>query len=147
MAVTLWRNFSTAALCGMLASCGGGEDGPPPSRPMIVNLSITTTAQSREVTQGGTLNIDIDGTLQRIDIGPAPVFLNTRDAAGVFVPTTVRGPSGNIFRVSIPLAAAVAPGVYSGTLAMRACLDAACNTVYPGTSVSVAYTLRVNPAH
>lgn len=146
MAVNLWRNFSTAALCSMLASCGGGEDGPPPSRPMIVNLAVTTTAQNREVTQGGTLSIDIDGTLQRIDIGPAPVFLDTRDAAGLFTPTTVSGPSGNIFRVSIPLAAAVAPGVYSGTLAMRACLDAACNTVYPGSIVSVAYTLKVHPA-
>ena len=112
---------------------------------MIVNLAGTTTTQNKEITQGAALSIDIDGTLQRIDIGPAPVYLNVRDATGVFVSTTVGGPTGNNFKVSIPLAANVLPGIYAGTLAMRACLDVACNTVYPGTLITVAYNLRVNP--
>ncbi len=146
MAAILWRVVSASVLCSALASCGGGEEGPPPDRPMIVNLAGTTTLQNKEITHGTTLNIEINGTLQRIDIGPAPVYLNVRDATGVFVSTTVGGPTGNDFKVSIPLAANVVPGVYSGTLAMRACLDAACNTVYPGTTVTVAYTLKVNPA-
>jgi hypothetical protein len=145
MTKNAWRYFSATVVCGVLAGCGGGNDEPPPYRPMTVNLAVTTGAQAKEITQGAALSIDIDGTLQRIDIGPAPVYINVRDASGTFAATTVGGPSGNIFKVTVPIAANLAANSYAGTLVMRACLDADCNRVYVGTTASVAYTLKVKP--
>ena len=132
-------------LCGMLAACGGASDPEPvASRPMMVTLDLISVAQAREITAGAQASIDMNGTLQRIDIGPFPVYLDVHDALGVFAPTTQAGPTNNLFKVSVPIAPNVTPGSYVGTLVMRACIDPACKTVYAGNTVSLAYTLKVN---
>jgi hypothetical protein len=143
MTATAWRFLGTTLFCGALAACGGGTE-QPPYRPMMVNLTTTTAAQTKEITRGSPLGIDIDGTLARIDIGPAPVFLNVRDASGIFADSTVMAPTGNVYKVTVSIAPNVAPASYNGTLVVRACLDSACLTPYAGTTASVAYSLKVN---
>jgi hypothetical protein len=112
---------------------------------MIVHVAVTTGAQTKEMTQGASLNIAIEGSIQRIDIGPAPVFLDVRDAKGIFTTTTVMAPTINAFTLTVPVAPGVAAGSYTGTLVVRACLDASCLTPYLGDNGSVSYVLTVNP--
>lgn len=141
-----------------LAGCGGGGGGGNKSgsgsnqggsgtTTPAANLTITVTspAINASITQGDAYSANVSGTWSASNLGNGSVYLQVNDSANTFtLPAIQAAPGNNAFSYSLPVAAGVANGERNGTLTVRACKDASCNTVYSGASGSMAYRLTVS---
>ena len=156
--VSRLRLFIAAALV-MLSACGGGGSagisGSPASPASPGNSSAAGDSASLDRSsvalaweQGGT---PAEGSVQVSTSGTAasPLYVGIGAPGGA--------PDPNIDHVAVDLQsasratvrvvpkAALASGNYSGTVEIRACLDAACGKSYAGSPFKVAYSFTVTP--
>jgi len=109
-----------------------------------VTLTLQTLPVSAEISKGDRYAVTLGGTWQ--NTGTGAVYLQASDSAGTFVapaPTLVP-PRPSTYRIALSLPTATAPGLYTGTLAVRACADSLCVQPYADTTHSIGYTLKVN---
>lgn len=110
-----------------------------------VTLSLSTRPVSADVTQGEAFAVALQGTWAKA--GPGTVYLQASDSEGRFVvPAPSAAPARDSYRIVAQLRRETAVGTYDGTLTVRACVDPACTQVYPDTTRSVGYQVRVNAA-
>lgn len=107
-----------------------------------VQLTLDTPPISAEVAQGNRYTASLRGTWQ----APAdtPVYLQASDDSGTFdARAPSRVPRWSTYNLGLPLQRSKAPGVYTGTLTIRACADMLCANPYPDTTHSIGYTLTI----
>mgnify|MGYP001378236213 CR=1 FL=1 len=140
-----------------LGACGGGgggsrpgsgQGGGPitPTTPSAnVTVAVTSPAINASIAQGDPYNATVSGTWSATNLGSGAVYLQVSDSANTFtLPAIQAAPTNNAFSYSLPIAANIASGERAGTITVRACKDAVCNSTYAGTSGSVGYRLAIN---
>ena len=108
-----------------------------------VTLTLDTLPISAVISQGDAFAATMSGTWQATAAGT--IYLQVSDSAGVFVapaPTLVSAKLST-YAIGLGLRTSTGPGVYTGTLSVRACEDSACSQPYAGTLHSVGYTVTV----
>lgn len=134
------RLIPVAAVCGLLAACGGGSSGSAPTPG--VQLAPGVTSIVKDLSQGDELAISLGGSWTGSNLGSSPVYLQLLDSAnGLVGETRQLQPSAPLGAVTT--SAALGAGKHAGTLELRACPDAQCSAVYAGGTLSLPYTLNV----
>ena len=132
-----------------LAGCGGRGGKPPltpipPPVPAEVQVAISSPAVNVDLGRGDLFRATLAGTWTGRNLGSAQVYLQVNDSGNTFVlPDVQLAPAGGSFSHSLPVLTTVGAGPRTGSLAVRACRDAACAQPYEGASASLAYQLRV----
>jgi outer membrane protein assembly factor BamB len=109
-----------------------------------VTLTLDTQPISGVINKGDRYVATMSGHWQATSAGT--IYLQASDSAGGFVapaPTLV-STKQSIYTVGLGWPASMPPGVYTGTLSIRACEDSQCAQPYAGTLHSVDYTMTVN---
>ncbi len=139
-----------------LAGCGGGggggnsspgpgQGGGPITPTANVTVAITSSAINASITQGDPYSATVSGTWSATNLGSGAVYLQVSDSANTFtLPAIQAAPANGTFSYSLPLASGLATGERTGTITVRACKDATCNSTYAGTSGNVGYRLTIN---
>ena len=152
------RNVAILALAiagaMMLGGCGGGgsrsgsgagQGGGPITPNANVTVAITSPAINASVTEGDPYSATVSGTWNATSLGNGAVYLQVTDSANSFtLPAVQAAPANNSFSYALPIASAIASGERTGTISVRACKDAACNSTFAGTSGSVSYRLSIS---
>ena len=109
-----------------------------------VTLTLDTLPVAGMTNKGDPYIATMSGTWQATSAGT--VYLQVSDSAGAFVaPAATLAPTKqSTYRIGLGWPASMAPGVYTGTLSVRACEDDLCAQPYAGTLHSVGYTMTVN---
>lgn len=151
----LRMGIGLSACVFLLAACGGGggnrsgtdsgSGGGGPITPTAnVTVTITSPAINASISQGDPYTSTVSGSWSATNLGNGSVYLQVTDSAGSFtLPAILAAPANGGFSYSLPLATAVPAGERNGTISVRACRDAACNTAYANASGSVAYRLTL----
>ncbi|MFV0624801.1 hypothetical protein ACBY01_12440 [Sphingomonas sp. ac-8] len=139
-----------AALCLMLAGCGGGGDSggsvTVPSPTPTLNVTLSATSQALTITEddsGATLGFD--ATVQGTGSDPVLADIGYDRGQLVLVDPVVKKPNGG-YQVRLRPASTLAPGSYNGSVTFRLCREAACSTVYGGSTQVFTYKLTVGLA-
>jgi outer membrane protein assembly factor BamB len=109
-----------------------------------VTLTLDTLPVSTAIFQGETFAATMSGAWQTT--GAGTFYLQVSDSAGLFVAPApmLPTPKKSTYGINLVLPTSTGPGVYSGTLSVRACEDSLCANPYSGTLHSVGYTVTVN---
>ena len=130
---------------GSRSSSGSGQGGGPITPAANVTITVTSPAINASVAQGDPYSATVSGTWSATNLGNGSVYLQVSDSTATFtLPAIQAAPANNAFSFSLALASGIASGERTGTITVRACKDAACNSTYAGTSGSVGYHLSVN---
>lgn len=124
-----------------LASCGGSDSGSSHGAAPS-NLALSPAAPSLTVTQYTTQTLVIRGTLS-----PRPakgtVYISVDDDNTTFYSSADISGSENQFTATLHSGPWLGAGTRSGTLTVKICEDQDCNSVYPGYTATVPYTVTV----
>lgn len=108
-----------------------------------VFLTLSTRSFATTVSAGDRFSVSLQGTWGKT--GAGTVYLQATDSAGLFVvPAPIPAPKRDAYRIVVGLPVSAPPGDHAGSLSVRACVDAQCAEVYPDTTRSIEYSLRVN---
>lgn len=109
-----------------------------------VTLTLSTAPVSAVIDKGDAFSVTMSGTWQATVAGT--IYLQASDSAGIFVaPAPVlASPKRSTYNIGLGWPTSTSPGVYTGTLSVRACEDSLCAQPYAGTLHSVGYTVTVN---
>lgn len=142
--------LAPVALVLLLSACdgGSGNDGPrpnpaptpTPTPPPIATLNVTLTPATQDIT------ITEDDTGQMLGFGAAlagsttdPVVADLQyDRAQVALEGELTRENGG-YTVRLRPLASLPLGTYSGSATFRLCREAACTTVYPGSTQTFSY--------
>lgn len=137
----------TAALVACLTACGGGG-GAAAAAPNITSVTADRSSVALAWKQGAT-GTDAVVVLNASSTLPTPLFVGAGTPGGVVDPNLgpidVALPSASRANVRISPQAGLAAGNYSGTVVLKACIDAACSQQYGGSPINVAYSFTVAP--
>lgn len=161
MAQLSLRHSFAALAFALLSACGGGSgstpDVPAPApTPMptpapalpSVQLTLSSATVSREFSSGDVIEVLVAGTWAGSNLPSASqVFLDVNvPAGGLAAPKPILvGPTSG-FQAVLYTMANLPVGSRSGTIELRACKDAVCSAVYPGSAVNLPYTFKVSPS-
>ena len=139
----------TAALVACLTACGGGGGGGAAvAAPNITSVTADRSSVALAWEQGAT-GTDVVVLLNASSTLPTPLFVGAGTPGGVadpnLGPIDVALPSVSRANVRISPRAGLAAGSYSGTVVLKACIDAACSQQYGGSPINVAYSFTVAP--
>lgn len=145
------RQSVPALAFALLTACGGGSSGSgaaptPDPAPATVQLTVSSGAVSREFSSGDVLEVVVAGSWAASNLGAnSQVYLDVNDpTVGLATPRPILiGPASG-FQAVLYTMASLPAGSRSGTIELRACKDAVCSGIYPGSTVSVPYTFKVN---
>lgn len=140
------RPIATAAAMLTLAACSGSDSGSGGggggnSQPPLPTLTVTldTATQSREATDQASASFIFTATYAGAPGGT--VVPNVQVDGAVLALDGDIAASGNSYTVKLKSVAGFTPGTRTGDATFRLCRDAACSSIYPGSSQKFTYTL------
>ena len=141
----------TAAMVVCLTACGGGgaaAAGPGAPAPNITTVTADRSSVALAWEQGAT-GTEAVVVLNASSTLPTPLFVGAGTPGGVADPNLgtidVALPSASRASVRISPQAGLAAGNYSGSVVLKACIDAGCSQQYGGSPINVAYSFTVAP--
>lgn len=135
------------AIAASLAACGGGGGGGSSggssgnSSSSSLSVALASTSGSASATESSAASLGTTATITGTVPSGAVVDLQY-DSAVLASGTATAGAAG-IYTISAQTKSDLAPGTYTGTLTFRLCKEAACTTVYPGSTATYAYTVDI----
>lgn len=157
-----WLRSALAATTLLLAACGGGGDGP--SAPAPPTLTVAPPANSFQVTADtsapGVAPVSFVVRVRHLETLSSPTGAIYNDAQAHWLGASgtsssmISGFVGNTteldgdWMVSLNLLrpGVLGAGTYGGNLVLRLCIDPACNTVVPQSTLTLAVTYTVTGA-
>lgn len=145
------KRQTSAALTILLATtaCGGGGGGggtvttPPVAVVPTLGVSIAPATQTTAIDDlGNGTALGFAATVAGSTSDTVVADLKYDNWQLVLDGDVTRGTDG-VYRVRFKPVAGLANGSYTGSATFRLCREAACNTVYPGSTQSFAYTLTL----
>lgn len=143
---------SCALLLATLAACGGGGGGSSTggggSTPVVSPaLTFNPDTVRASVNAGKSLTLNVIAAVARPAEVTGTVFASVVDSNGVLQPNPqlVRD-SDSQYHAVLQTAPGLAVGTYSGNFSVRLCRDSACASQFPGSPVSLPYSLQIVPA-
>lgn len=119
---------------------GSGSSGPPPIATLNVTLSPgSQTVKPSEDASETTLTFDALQSGTTSD----PVFADVQYDHAVLVLQGNLVPGSGKYTATFKTAKDLGGNTYKGNVTFRLCRDAACGTVYPGSTQTFAYTVEV----
>lgn len=161
------RTLSAVLVVSVLTACGGGGGGgggegaqpsgtttpppapnppAPPPAPTGVQLTLTTPPISQEIPFGEPINQLFQGRWTATTAGIGQVYLQLVDQGGAFPQSPPLAFTDPAYNIRMQLANTVLPGLYEGTMTVRACEDAQCARPYVDASQTVSYRILVKPS-
>lgn len=148
----VWLRAASVLALTMLASCGGGGgDGPPPPPPVTVGPPSVTALNAAVLENGALADVVLAGTVSGdvASLSGRQVFVIVEDPASLFESTALLQlqQAGAVWNYTLTLRGKVltALGHRTGNLRVFVCLDAACNTRFNGTPISIPFDVDVVP--
>jgi hypothetical protein len=150
LGVRIARSFAFIAALAV-SSCGGGGGGssspsppsppppPPPPAPSVSVVSSSLVAVSRESASEAIFTLDLLQTGAATPI--VPDVLYDTSLLSLQGPVVLDG-SGH-YKLTFKSRNDLALGGYAGAIQFRLCQQAACTSVYPNTTLSLAFNLSV----
>ena len=142
-------------IAALLSACGGGGGGsssggtptpPPVSGPA---LSFTPTTASGTAVAGSSATINVSATVNRpADFANASsIFTFIVDDQGVLLPgAQLVKDSSSQYHATLQTAPTLAAGTYQGNFTVKLCPDNACASQFPGSPVTLPYSIQITPA-
>jgi hypothetical protein len=108
-----------------------------------VYLTLSTQPVTRSIQAGSPYAVILAGRWGSAT--PGSVYIQASDSSALLaIPTPAPAPTARYeYRIEAKLPASTPPGTYSGTLTVRACVDAQCVEPYPDTTRTITYSLHV----
>lgn len=143
---------SLAVLMATLTACGGGGGGASTggggTTPVVTPaLSFSPDTVRASVNAGSSLTLNVVAAVARPAEVTGTVYASVVDSAGVLQPNPqlVRD-SDSQYHAVLQTAPGLAVGSYSGNFSVRLCRDSGCASQFPGSPVSLPYSLQIVPA-
>ena len=137
--------FCASILGIALAGCGGGKGGSdkPPVPPATPTMTVVSGDIARYSAAGRGLAIEVSA--QAANFTPAgTLYANASDTAGIIQkPVAVVANPGGAYTFTVDTLASVTAGHYKGSLVLKLCSDAVCNTPQSVPSISVPYDITI----
>jgi hypothetical protein len=146
-----WLRAATMFAAALLASCGGGGDGPPPAPAVTVGPPSVTTLNTTVLENTSLADVVLAGTVSGdvASLSGRQVFVIVEDPASLFESAALLQlqQAGAVWNYNLTLRgrALTTPGHRTGNLRVFVCLDAACNTRFIGTPISIPFDVNVVP--
>ncbi|MTW31435.1 quinoprotein amine dehydrogenase [Pseudoduganella danionis] len=133
-------------LLATLAGCGGGGSSTGSGSTPVVSpaLSFTPDTVRASVNAGSALTLNVIAAVTRPAEVTGQVFASVVDSNGVLQPNPqlVRD-SDSQYHAVLQTAPGLAVGTYTGNFSVRLCRDSACVSQFPGSPVSLPYSLQI----
>lgn len=127
-----------------VVACGGGDEGSTPATPAVPTVNVTLSPESQSVTgMEDAAETSMQFVATASSTPSTPVVADVEYDTTLFAIPDGIVANGNSYSVTLKTAADLLPGTYTGTVRFRLCKEAACNTVYPGSTKSFSYTVDV----
>lgn len=140
------KTIFCASILGIaLAGCGGGKGGSdtPPAPPATPTMTVVSGDVARYSAASRGLAIEVSA--QAANFTPVgTLYANASDTAGIIQkPVAVIANPGGAYTFTVDTMASLAAGHYKGSLVLKLCSDAVCNTPQVVPSISVPYDITV----
>lgn len=141
--------FPAALLALGLASCGGGNPGIPssplPAPPQVLTVSPASINVSASASDLTAPSVYIDAGVTNVFQGLASVSVSSTYKGIANVQVDAGGPI-TVVSVNFKNPALLAPGTYSDSITLSACVDGSCGTAVQGSPQTIAVQYVVTPA-
>ena len=128
------------AATALVASCGGGDDGPD-----TIEVAYDVASVSKNLLLGSPGSVDLGVTLSSVP-KQAAVVVVLIDRAGILSGSASVVQTGpNTFRATLSLLDTIPVGTHTGTLSFRLCRDVACASEHPLSGAALPYSIQVWP--
>ncbi len=127
-------SFFVVLLAGTLLACGGGDAPGANAKLTLTSTALSASGTPSDASPWATVNIDV------ADGPPAGLhYAVTSTSAGIAATgVTATSTKAAVLQVTFKTGAVVGAGSYTDTLALSACLDAACQRHIPGSPFALS---------
>lgn len=141
---------SFVLLSATLTACGGGGGGSTGGTPAPVvtpALTFNPATVRASVNAGSSLTLNVIASVARPAELSGSVFASVVDSNGVLQPNPqLLRDSDSQYHAVLQTAPGLAAGSYSGNFSVRLCRDSACASQFPGSPMTLPYSLQIVPA-
>lgn len=140
------RALMAMVLTAALSACGGGGGSSAAPAATDFHIEFVSNPLTFEFLEGDTSSTRIVTAIAKGTL-PGDLYVGveaTGSGLAASMPVTVDEAAGKAY-VFVSPGTGLATGLYSGTLTLKACPDAACTSYYKGTPYTLPYTVNVKP--